>query len=466
MTSQGTHTQQGAHTSQGTLTPQGTHVMPHAAARPVMRSPESRDRLTPSNEHFNRVPGKGPFENVTGRASLENAHGRSPYGMAPNEGLDRVGPYGDPRRPESYEHAFGMKFNDRKHLGSFGESVIKKTPQNTASDLGVYKKMPELRPIREINENEQEEQPSHDRTLKRVSENGHLEPAKTDSVGQRIPDDLNKHLREGSSRGAPFKSWSDLQLDSSSVTPGSFLQELNDAGPPSAPGIGGEKPGLNKDNRLPFTSMLRGMNPAQGNTAEGRNQYLSLDASNRARMRENMMMGNLLHSPEEKHDRFEASRASDMSAYMYASKRPSEMMPPALQYRPNVSTMAHQRNMESTEMPPGANSQFVDLNSMQYRYPSGLPGSREPLSREQMFFLEQQRRQQMASSMDAMMAGGQDRMMGYGGMLRQQQLFNAAYASHMRNGEFPGFPSEGESQSHDQNPYCVTLKPKQRRKFS
>ena len=100
-------------------------------------------------------------------------------------------------------------------------------------------------------------------------------------------------------------------------------------------------------------------------------------------------------------------------------------------------------------MPPGANSQFVDLNSMQYRYPGGLPGSRESLSREQMYFLEQQRRQQMASSMDAMMAGGQERMMGYGGMLRQQQLFNAAYASHMRNGQYPGFPSEGESPLHN-----------------
>lgn len=94
-------------------------------------------------------------------------------------------------------------------------------------------------------------------------------------------------------------------------------------------------------------------------------------------------------------------------------------------------------------MPPGANSQFVDLNSVQYRYPSGLP-ARESLTREQMYYLEQQqRRQQMASSMDAMMAGGQpERVIGYGGMLRQQQLFNAAYASHMRNGEFPGFPNE------------------------
>ena len=434
--------------------PQGTHVIPHTAARQVMRSPESRDRLTPSNEHFNRLPGKAPFENITGRASYENVHGRAPYGMAPNENLQRAGLYGDPRRQESYEQAFGMKFNDRKHLGNVAESVIKKTPPSTASELSAYKKMPELRPIREADENEPDDKQSQDRTLKSVSENGHLEPAKTDTVGQRMPDDLNKHAKEGGPRGATYKAWPDLQLDS---TPGSFLQELNDMGPPSAASIGSEKPVLDKTNRLPFTSMLRGISPSQGSPAEGRSQYLALDAANRERLRENMVAGNYLHSPEEKLERFNPARGGDMSAYMYGNKRPSEMMPPALQYRPNLSAVAHQRNMESAEMPPGANSQFVDLNSVQYRYPSGLPGSREPLSREQMYYLEQQRRQQMASSMDAMMAGGQpERMIGYGGMLRQQQLFNAAYASHMRNGEFPGFPNEGERLHHDQ---LVTVEP-------
>lgn len=438
-------------TPQGTPTPQGAHPMPHASARPGMRSPDSRDRLTPSNEQFNMASGKGPFENITGRASYENPHGRSPYRMAPNEALDRPGPYGDPRRQESYEHNVGMKFNDRKHLGNAAESVIKKTPHSTASDLGFYKKMPELRPIREANDSE-EEQPMQDRTVKSVSENGHLEPAKTDAVGQRMSGDMNKHLKEGSPRGVgvPYKGWPELQFDSSSITPGGFLQELNDAGPPSLPGMGGEKPPPDKNNRLPFTSMLRGMNPSQGNPVDRRAQYLSLDAANRARMRENMLMGNLLHSAEEKRERFEAgSRAGDMSAYMYGNKHPSEMIPPALRYRPNISSASHQRNVDPSDMPPGANSQFVDLNSMQYRYPGGLPGSRESLSREQMYFLEQQRRQQMASSMDAMMAGGQDRMMGYGGMLRQQQLFNAAYASHMRNGQYPGFPSEGESPLHN-----------------
>ena len=415
--------------------PQGPPLHP-APPRQVIRSPENRDRLAPSNEHLNRVPGKGPFENVTGRASFDSAHGRGPYGIAPNDGLERAGagPHGDPRRQESHEHAFGMKFNDRKLLGNVAESVIKKAPQNNTSETGLYRKIPELRPIKE---SDVEDKQSRERTLESVSENGHLEPGKTETVPQRMPagDNVNKHLKEGE-RLPPYKNWPEVQ-------PGSFLQELNDVGPPSAGSVG-DKPELEKNHRLPFTSMLRGLSPSQG-SPENRGQFLPLDATNRERMRENMMAGNFLHSPEEKHERFNTGRAADMSAYaaMYANKRPSEMMPP-LQYRPNLSAMAHQRNMESAQMPPGANSQFVDLNSVQYRYPSGLP-ARESLTREQMYYLEQQRRQQMASSMDAMMAGGQpERMIGYGGMLRQQQLFNAAYASHMRNGEFPGFPNEGK----------------------
>ena len=448
-----------AHTApEGPIAPQATHGMPPAATRQIMRSPESRDRRTPSDERFNRVPGKAPFENITGRAAYENTHGRTPYGGAPNESAERLGPYGDPRRQESYEHAFGMKFNDRKHLSNVGESVIKKAPQNTASELSSYKKIPELRPIREVNESEPEEkQSAQDRTTKSVSENGHLEPAKTDTVGQRMPDGVNKHVKESGPRGASYKGWHDLQLDPTSVTPGSFLQELNDVGPPSAAAAaaGIEKLAPDKNNRLPFTSMLRGMNPSAGGpAAESRSQYLNLDTASRERMRENVMVSNYLHSTNENHERFNPARGGEMSAYMYGNKRPSDVMPPALQYRPNLSAMAHQRNMESPDMPAEANSQFVDLNSMQYRsYPSGVPGSRQPLSREQMFYLEQQRRQQLAaaSSMDAaMMASGQpERMIGYGGMLRQQELFNAAYASHMRNGEFPGFPSEGKRQFQD-----------------
>lgn len=420
--------------------PQGPPSMHPASARQAIRSPENRDRLAPSNEHMNSVPGKGPFENVPGRPSHNSAHVRGPYGIAPNDGLERLGggPHGDPRRQELHERAFGMKLNDRTLLGNVAESVIKKAPQNNASDTDLYRKMPELRPIKE---SEVEDKQSRERTMESVSENGHLEPGKTESAPQRMPaGDVNKHLKEGE-RLIPFKNWPNVQ-------PGSFLQELNDVGPPSAGNVG-EKTNLEKNHRLPFTSMLRGLSPSQG-SPENRGQYLSLDAANRERMRENVMAGNFLHSPEEKHERFNpAGRPADMSAYaaMYANKRPSDLMPP-LQYRPNVSAMVHQRNMESGQMPPGANSQFVDLNSVPYRYPSGLP-ARESLTREQMYYLEQQqqqRRQQMASSMDAMMAGGQpERMMSYGGMLRQQQLFNAAYASHMRNGEFQGFPgNEGK----------------------
>ena len=417
-------------------TPQGIPPMHPTAARQAIRSPDNRDRLAPSNEHLNRVPGKGPFENVPGRSSYDNVHGRGPYGITPNDSLERVGlgSHGDLRRQESHEHAFGMKFNDRKLLGNVAESVIKKAPQNSAVDSSLYRKMPELRPIKE---NDVEDKQSRERTLENVSENGHLDPSKTDSVPQRMPSaDMNKHLKEGERSAAAYKGWP------GGVQPGSFLQELNEAGPPTAGNIA-DKSELEKNHRLPFTSMLRGISPSQG-SPENRGQYLSLDAASRERM----MAGKYLHSPEEKHERFNPGRAADMSAYaaMYTNKRPSEMMPP-LQYRPNLSAMAHQRNMESAQMPPGANSQFVDLNSVQYRYPSGLPG-RESLTREQMYYLEQQqRRQQMASSMDAMMAGGQpERVIGYGGMLRQQQLFNAAYASHMRNGEFPGFPNEGKLQ--------------------
>lgn len=420
--------------------------MPPASARQVMRSPERRDRVTPSDEPFSRGPGKVPFEKVAGRASYENVRGRTPYGVTPSESLERAGPYGEQHRTDSYGQAFRMKLNDRKHLGNVGESVIKKTPHNTPSELSTYKKIPELRPIRETNESEAEEKQSHDRTLKNVSENGHLEPTKKDTVGQRMPD-MNRHAKDGTQRAATFKGgWTDLQLDS--VTPGSFLQELNDVGPPSTASI--EKPAPDKNTRLPFTSMLRGMSPSPGGPTESRSQFLNLDAATRERMRENMMASNYLHSSDEKHERFNPARGGDMSAYMYGSKRPPDMMPP-LQYRPNLSAMSHQRNMDSPDIPSGGNSQFVDLNSVHYRgFPSGLPGSREPMSREQMYYLEQQRRQQLAaaSSMDAMMVGGPpDRMMSYGGMLRQQELFNAAYASHMRNGEFQGFPSEGERQA-------------------
>lgn len=418
-------------------TSQGATAMHPTFARQVIRSPENRDRVTPSNEHLNRVPGKGPYDNVAGRPPFDNAaSGRGPYGVPANEGLDRLGPQGDPHRSETHERAFGMNFNDRKLLGNVTESVIKKVPQNSAPETDVYKKMPGLRPIKDPYGNDVEDKQSRDRISESVSENGHLEPGKTETVPQRMPPaNRSKDLKEGES-AAPFKTWPDFQ-------PGSFLQELNDVGPPSA-GSMDNKIALERNHRLPFTSMLRGMNPAQA-SPENRGQYLALEAANRERMRENMMAGNFLHSPEEKHERFNPARVADMSSYaaMYGNKRPSDVMPP-LQYRPNISAMAHQRNMESAQMPPGANSQFVDLNSVQYRYPSGLP-ARESLTREQMYFLEQQqRRQQMASSMDAMMAGGQpERMIGYGGMLRQQQLFNAAYASHMRNGEFPRFPNEG-----------------------
>jgi len=233
--------------------PQGIPPMhPAAGARQAIRSPDNRDRLAPSNEHLNRVPGKGPFENVPGRASYDNVHGRGPYGIAPNDGLERVGlgSHGDPRRQESHEHAFGVKFNDRKLLGNVAESVIKKAPQNSPSEANLYRKMPELRPIKE---SEVEDKQSRERTMESVSENGHIEPGKTESVPQRMPSaDINKHLKEGE-RSSPYKGWPGVQ-------PGSFLQELNDAGPPTSGSIA-DKPELQKNNRLPFTSMLRGISP-------------------------------------------------------------------------------------------------------------------------------------------------------------------------------------------------------------
>ena len=178
-------------------TPQGIPPMHPAAARQAIRSPDNRDRLAPSNEHLNRVPGKGPFENVPGRSSYDNVHGRGPYGVTPNDSLERLGlgSHGDPRRQESHEHAFGMKLNDRKLLGNVAESVIKKAPQNSASDSSLYRKMPDLRPIKE---NDVEDKQSRERTLENVSENGHLDPSKTDSVPQRMPSaDMNKHVKEG-----------------------------------------------------------------------------------------------------------------------------------------------------------------------------------------------------------------------------------------------------------------------------
>lgn len=422
--------------------PPGAHGFPPVPMRQALRSPESKDQ-TPSGDNLNRVPSKVSYENITGRAAYESTRGRPPYGVTSSENIEKGGPHGDPRRQDAYEQAFGMKFSDKKHLGNTAESVIKKTPKSRAPDSSIYSKIPERTPIRDANESKSGEK--HDRTVKSVAENGHLDPhAKSDTVGQMMPDDLSRRVKDGDQRGsaAPYKAWPDLQLDS--VTPGSFLQELNDVGPPSTVVI--EKPSPEKNSRLPFTSLLRGISPSPGGPSESRSQFLSLDAASRERRRENMLMGNYVHNPEENHERFNPARGGDMSAYMYGNKRPSDMMPPALQYRPNLSAMAHQRNMESPDMPPGANSQFVDLNSVHYRgFPGGLPGSRESLSREQLYFLEHQRRQQLAaaSSMDAMMVGGQpERMMGYGGMLRQQELFNAAYASHMRNGEFTGYPGE------------------------
>lgn len=405
-----------------------------------MRSPENKDQLTAAGEDFNKLPVKASHEGTAGRGGYDNVHDRQPHGITPKQGAEKGGPYGGHRYQEAYEHMFGAKFNDSKHLGNVAESVIKKTPQSTAPEVNSYNKIH----ARETSEPKSEE--TLERKMKSVSENGHLDPAKTDIVGQRIPDTMIRRGKEGNQReAAPFKSWSDLQLDS--VSPGSFLQELNDFGPPSAVGV--EKTTPDKNNRLPFTSLLRGITPSPGPPAEGRSQFLNLDASNRERRRESMLMGNYLHNPEETPERYNPSaRSGDMSAYMYGNKRPSDMMPPALQYRPNLSSMAHQRNMESAEMQSRGNSQFVDLNSVHYRgFPTRLPGSRESLSREQLYFLEQQRRQQIAaaSSMDAMMAGGQlERIMGFSGMLRQQELFNAAYASHMRNGEFPSYPSEGK----------------------
>lgn len=419
-------------------TPQGALAMHPSSSRQVIQSPENRDRVAPSNEHLKRVPGKGPYDGMGGRPNFDTSSGRGSFGVSPNEGLNRLGAQGDPLHLEMHDRAFRMNFNNKKNLGNAAESVIKKVPQNSAPEADVYKKMPLLTPIKEPPGNDVEDKRSRAKTLESVSENGHLEPGKTEAVPQRMPPaNMNKDPPKGAETAAPFKSWPDFQ-------PGSFLQELNDVGPPSSGGVD-NKPAPERNHRLPFTSMLRGINPSQA-SPENRGQYLALEAANRERIRENMMAGNFLHSPEEKHERFNPTRVADMSSYaaMYGNKRPSDVLPP-LQYRPNLSAMAHQRNIESAQMQQGGNSQFVDLNSMQYRYPSGLP-SRESLTREQMYFLEQQqqRRQHMASSMDAMMAGGQpERMIGFGGMLRQQQLFNAAYASHMRNGEFPGYPNEG-----------------------
>lgn len=418
--------------------PQVTQGMPPVSARQLMRSPENKDQLTAAGEDFNKLPGKASHEGTAVRGGYESVHDRQPHGVTPKQSIEKGGPYGGHRHQEAYEQMFGAKLNDSKHLGNVAESVIKKTPQSTAPELNSYNKIH----ARETSESKSEE--TLERKMKTASENGHLDPAKTDIVGHRIPDTMSRRGKESNQREtASFKSWSDLQLDS--VSPGGFLQELNDVGPPSAVGV--EKTAPDKNNRLPFTSLLRGITPSPGPPSEGRGQFLNLDASNRERRRESMLMGNYLHNPEETPERYNPSaRSGDMSAYMYGNKRPSDMMPPALQYRPNLSSMAHQRNMESAEMQSRGNSQFVDLNSVHYRgFPTGLPGSRESLSREQLYFLEQQRRQQIAaaSSMDAMMAGAQpERIMGFSGMLRQQELFNAAYASHMRNGEFPSYPSE------------------------
>ena len=420
--------------------PQVTQGMPPVSARQLMRSPENKDQLTAAGEDFNKLPAKASHEGTAVRGGYESVHDRQPHGVTPKQSIEKGGPYGGHRHQEAYEQMFGAKLNDSKHLGNVAESVIKKTPQSTAPELNSYNKIH----ARETSESKSEE--TLERKMKSASENGHLDPAKTDIVGHRIPDTMSRRGKESNQREtASFKSWSDLQLDS--VSPGSFLQELNDVGPPSAVGV--EKTAPDKNNRLPFTSLLRGITPSPGPPSEGRGQFLNLDASNRERRRESMLMGNYLHNPEETPERYNPSaRSGDMSAYMYGNKRPSDMMPPALQYRPNLSSMAHQRNMESAEMQSRGNSQFVDLNSVHYRgFPAGLPGSRESLSREQLYFLEQQRRQQIAaaSSMDAMMAGAQpERIMGFSGMLRQQELFNAAYASHMRNGEFPSYPSEGK----------------------
>ena len=435
------HQQHGAGARMQQVTEQGSRNTPPASDKQGPQVADSIDAAKAPNDLYDKCPGKGPHDSVSRRDSFGVMYRRGPH-----EGLDWKGPVQDvfPLK-ESFQDALGMKFGDRKLSAEDCESNTKKGPHKNTPDSSSSKKMPELRPIKVTYENSprSEEDKSRERTLESAPENGHLESSKTDSVSRRVSSSMHKQMHEKGGRLAPYKNWPGIQGGGTTPTAvGGFLQELNDAGPPS--GNLAEKPGTEQNHRLPFTSLLKGIVPSQGSPVDSQGQLVTLDAANRDRMRENMLStGSYLRNSEEKLQRFNPAHVADVSPYsVYASKRPSAEMMPPLQYRPNMSALAQQRNLEAMRM-PGSDSQFVDLNSMQFRHAPGYP-SRDSLTREQVFFLEQQRRQQMTSSMGAMMAGGQpDHMLSYGGMLRQQQLFDAAYASHMRNGQYPGYPSEG-----------------------
>ena len=263
--------------------------------------------------------------------------------------------------------------------------------------------------------------------------------------------------------------------------PRSFLEELNGDDLPPPRGFPefthGERAGADSQNhRLPFTSLLKEMAPpAMGGAMErmygkprepdrtdpryGKN-YTDRDSFRESYgSRRNQQ----LHSPQEDPRRANRQESSYGNSVYVGEKRAPNVMPPL--YR--ASNGASQ-DMNSTSHPKdygdtaggnsgqgGAQRQLIDLDNVPYRRAMYQP-SEGPYNREALFLADQRRQQQQvqaqAQNIPPSMSqifpgppGGQGPpMMSYSAMLRQQQLFEAAYASHMvRNGEYPMSRIEG-----------------------
>ncbi|XP_031548780.1 cat eye syndrome critical region protein 2-like isoform X2 [Actinia tenebrosa] len=296
-----------------------------------------------------------------------------------------------------------------------------------------------------------------------VSDRKRLEDIKGKSDSNRSsPAVESPRQSQGSNQECPpgYKSWPLEQGPSQasprqgspnvgSGRPRGFLEELFNGKPPISKDVELAANPLSQGSQsLPFTSLLKEIAPSRESPvkkgpfeSQGTRAGLALSGMNQAH--EDFMTRNYLR------DRSEAqiygSFAKQMNPYsMYQGKMGPESMP-TLAFRSQGQEMAGIERQRALQMTGkrAPDSQFVDLDAMQYREQPGYP------SREQLYLLEQRRQQErIASTRSSVIGGDGMHVMGYPSNVmlhqqqQQQQLLQAMYGNRMRNGDFPNSMSE------------------------
>lgn len=269
------------------------------------------------------------------------------------------------------------------------------------------------------------------------------------SQQERPPGYKSWPLEQGPSQASPRQG-------SPNIGPGrprGFLEELFNGKPPASKDIGLAANPLSQGSQgLPFTNLLKEIAPSREppikkGPFESQDTQGGIALSGMNQAHKDFMTRNYLR------DQSEAQRygsiAKQMNPYnMYPGKMGPESMA-SLSYRSQgqeMSSIERQRALQMTgKRTP--DSQFVDLDAMQYREQPGYP------TREQLYLMEQRRQQErMVSSRGSVIGGDSMHVIGYPSNMmlhqqqqQQQQFLQAMYGNRMRNGEFQNSMSEGKS---------------------